>query len=119
MEHILVVACNQKKLTEGLKFAKDNGFPEPTGVYPGAKSFTRKFSAVLIYHKKSNEVNLMKDLVRNYEHVPIKVCVGEEPFTGAEGINAVPFVYGDAAKVLAHLTAEYAKLDEIMSKVFV
>jgi len=74
---------------------------------------------VLIYHKKSNEVNLMKDLVRNYEHVPIKVSVGEEPYNAAQGINAVPFVYGDAAKVLQHLQSEWSKLDEIMSKVFV
>lgn len=60
----------------------------------------------------------MKDLVRNYNDVPIKVTVGEEPYGAAAGINAVPFVYGDAAKVLAHLNSEWEKLDGIMAKVF-
>ena len=103
MESILVVACNQKKATEGVKFCSENGFPSAVAVHPGAKSFTRKFQAVLIFHKKSNEVNLMKDLVRNYVDVPIKVSVGEEAYGAAASINVVPFVYGDAPAVLDHI----------------
>ena len=60
----------------------------------------------------------MKDLVRNYVDVPIKVSVGEEVYGAAAAINVVPFVHGDAGKALEHLTSEWAKLDEIMSGVF-
>lgn len=61
----------------------------------------------------------MKDLVRNYEHVPIKITVGEEPYNQAASINAKPFVYGDGAAALAYIQAEWQKLDQIMTEVFV
>lgn len=115
MENILIVACNQKKANEGLAFAQKHGYPKAVAVHQGAKSFTRKFQAVVIYHKKSTEVNLMKDLVRNYADVPIKISIGEEVYATAAQINVKPFVYEQAADALAFMNTEWGKLNEVMS----
>ena len=118
MENILIVACNQKKANEGLAFAEKSGYPKAVAVHQGAKSFTRKFQAVVIYHKKSTEINLMKDLVRNYSDVPIKISIGEEPYGAAASINVKPFVYGQAAEALEFMNTEWKKLDEVMTQIF-
>lgn len=114
----MVVACNQKKATEGAKFLEEKGFAKVKPVYPNLKAFSQDFQAVVVYHKRSNEVNLMKDLVRSYEGVPIKVSIGEEVYNQAASVNLRPFVYGEVDGMIEYLKSEWTELNRVMSEVF-
>lgn len=115
MNKIVIIAQNEAKAKEaeahfhGLHVKK---------VFPGAKSFSRHFDAVVIYLHDVKEINFIKDILTKYQDAPIKAFLGKEEFGEAHTYKAKAFAEGHVATLVEHLRHEYTQLDEVIRKVF-
>ena len=115
MKKVVVLARNEAESTKGSQL-----FPalKSKKVYPGAKRFPRHFDAIIVYHGEPNEVNFIKDDLQRYKDAPLIVFCGKSPYSGAGDYHAKTFTHDQAEALVAHLSEEYQKLEEVMRKVF-
>ena len=77
MDMVLVISQNVGNAETGEALLKANGVKRTVKIVPGATKFPRDFQALAVYHNEPNEVNFVKDLLKQYEDVPIKVFIGK------------------------------------------
>jgi hypothetical protein len=64
-------------------------------VYPGGKSLSRKFDAVVVYLAANSEINFIKDILTKYNDAPIKVFLGKETYPEAGHYKAKAYKVGE------------------------
>lgn len=88
MNKIVIIAQNEAKAKEAETHF--HGFVVKR-VFPGAKSFSRHFDAIVIYLHEDKEINFIKDIITKYQEAPIKVFLGKESFADANTYKAKAF----------------------------
>jgi EF-hand domain len=115
MKKIVIIAQNEEKvkaaeaLVTGLVVRR---------VFPGAKSFSTHFDAVVVYLQSANELNFIKDILTKYQEAPVKAFLGKELFAEAANYKAKAFTEDQAPQMVEFLTKEHAQLHEVMREIF-
>jgi hypothetical protein len=64
-------------------------------VYPGGKTFSRHFDAIVVYLAANSEINFIKDIITKYNDAPIKAFLGKELYGEAGNHKARAFKVGE------------------------
>lgn len=115
MKKIVVVAQNESKAKEAELLLPGYIIRK---VFPGGKTLSRHFDAVVIYLAANSEINFIKDILTKYTDAPIKAFLTKEAFADAANHKAKGFKVGEQDQLVAHLKDQYQQLDEVMKKVF-